>query len=106
MAIDRQKPGRNKNLVKEQGAWSEEIAVGGKQLISLIESLLAEGNVRRLLVLKPDGEVLFRTSLTTGVAVAGVFTILAPMLTALGAMAALLSEVKVRIVRIGDPPHR
>lgn len=102
MADDRQNPGVKKNLVKEQGAWSEEIAVGGRQLISLIESLLAEGNVRRLLVLKPDGEVLFRTSLTTGVAVAGIITILAPMLTALGAMAALLSEVRVRIVRIGD----
>ena len=106
MANDRQNSAMKKNLVREQGAWSEEIAVGGRQLISLIESLLAKGNVRRLLVLKPDGEVLFRASLTTGVAIAGVFTILAPMLTALGAMAALLSEVRVRIVRIGEPPRR
>jgi hypothetical protein len=36
--------------------------------------------------------------------VAGAFAILAPMLTALGALAALLTEVRVKIIYIGDPP--
>lgn len=91
-----------RNLVKE--TWSEEIAVGGKQLIALIKRLVAKGNVRRLLVIKPDGQVLLETSLTTGVAVAGVFSILAPMLMALGALAALLTEVRVKVIYEGDPP--
>jgi len=93
-----------KNLVREQITWSEEIAVGGRQLVGLVEELVAKGNVRRLLVMKPDGKVVFETSLTTGVAVAGVFTILAPMLTALGALAALLTDVRVKVVYIGGPP--
>jgi len=98
--------GLKKNLTKEPGTWSEEASVGGRQLVALVESLLAKGNVRRLLVIRPDGIVLFQVSLTAGVAVAGVFTIMAPMLTALGALAALLTEVRVKIIYVGDPPCR
>jgi hypothetical protein len=94
-----------RNLVKEPTTWSEEIAVGGRQLVAVIERLVAEGNVRRLIVMKADGKVLFETSVTTGAAVAGVFTILAPMLTAIGALAALFAQVRVKIVYIGDPPR-
>jgi uncharacterized protein DUF4342 len=42
--------------------------------------------------------------LTTGVAVGGAFTLLAPVLDALGAMAALLARVKVEVVRT-KPRH-
>jgi hypothetical protein len=43
--------------------------------------------------------------LTAGVAVGGVLTAMAPVLAALGAMAALLTQVKVEIVRIDDSNH-
>jgi hypothetical protein len=43
--------------------------------------------------------------LTTGVAVAGVFTVMAPVLTALGAMTALLTQVRVRVIYSGNPPR-
>ena len=96
--------GVKSSLVRKQGAWTEEIAIGGRQLVDMIQRLVAKGNVRRLQVLKRDGKVLFETSLTTGATVAGAFTILAPMLTAVAALAALLSEVRVKVVYIGDPP--
>jgi len=105
MRRDSLNTGMRNNLIKEPGAWSEEISVGGRQLVALIERLVAKGNVRRLLVVKPDGSVLLETTLTAGVAVAGVFSILAPMLTALGALAALLTEVRVKIIYIGEPPR-
>jgi hypothetical protein len=38
--------------------------------------------------------------LTTGVAVGGVFTVVASVLAVLGAMAALLVKVKVQVVRV------
>ena len=94
-----------RELIREQGGWSEEIAVGGRQLVALIERLIAKGNLRRLLVIRPNGTVLLETSLTAGATAAGVFTILAPMLTAVGALAALLTEVRVKIIYIGDPPR-
>ena len=94
-----------KNLVRQQTTWSEEFSTGGRQLITLVERLVAKGNVRRLVVIKPNGRVLLETSLTTGVAVAGVFTVLAPVLTALGAMTALLTQVRVRVIYTGGPPR-
>jgi uncharacterized protein DUF4342 len=42
---------------------------------------------------------LLEVPLTAGVVVGGAFTLLAPVLAALGAMAALLARVKVEIVR-------
>ena len=95
-----------KELRKKEHTWTEEFSVGGRQLESFIERLLAEGNVRRLVILKPGGRVLFETSLTTGVAVAAVFTILAPVLTAVGALTALLTEVRVKVIYAGKPPYR
>ena len=94
-----------KNLVRQQATWSEEFSTGGRQLVTLIERLVEKGNARRLIIIKPSGRVLLDTSLTTGVAVAGVFTIMAPVLTALGAMAALLTQVRVRVVYSGNPPR-
>ena len=91
---------------RRERTWSEEFSVGGRQLAAFIERLMAKGNVRRLVILKPGGSVLLETSLTTGVAVAGVFTILAPVLTAVGALAALLTEVRVKVIYTGKPPCR
>ncbi len=65
-----------------------------------VKSVIAAGNVRRLIVRKANDEVLLEVPLTAGVAVGGALTALAPVLAALGAMAALLTQVKVEIVRI------
>lgn len=81
--------------------------IGGRQLAAFIEKLAAKGNVRRLVAYTPGGRVLFQTSLTTGVAVAGVLTVLAPVLTALATMTALLVQIRVKVVYSGQPTeHR
>lgn len=86
-----------KQPTRRQPSWSEEVVIGGRQLVSLLQRLIAKGNVHRLVVLRPSGKVLFQTPLTTGLAVVGVFTVLAPALTALSAVAALLAEVRVKV---------
>lgn len=85
---------------KEERTWIEEIEVAGSELVERVKELISEGNVKRLIIKKPDGSLLMEIPLTAGVAVGGVFTILAPVLAALGAMAALLAKVKVEIVRV------
>jgi len=87
---------------KEERTWVEEIEIAGSELVDRVKELIAEGNVRRLIIRKPDGDLLLEVPLTTGVAVGSVVTIFAPVLVALGAMAALLAKVKVQIVRIKD----
>ncbi len=84
---------------KKERTWTEEIEVAGSELVERARQLIEEGNVRRLIIRKPSGEILLEVPLTAGVAVGGVVTVFAPVLAALGAMAALLAQVKVEIVR-------
>jgi len=79
--------------------WTDEIQVAGSELVERIKKLVADGNVRRLIIRKPNGESLLEIPLTAGVAVGGTVTILAPVLAAIGALAALLAEFKVEVVR-------
>ena len=59
--------------------------------------------MRRLIIRNPQGESLLEVPLTAGVAVGGVVTILAPVLAALGALAALLAEIRLEVVRTDLP---
>jgi len=91
--------GKNK---KEERTWVEEIEIAGSELVERVKELIKEGNVRRLIIRKPSGELLMEIPLTAGVMVGGAFTIVAPVLAALGATAALIAKVKLEIVRIKD----
>ena len=91
--------------MKPEKTWTEEIVIAGNQLVERVTQLAAEGNVRRLTIRKSSGETLLEIPLTAGVAVGGVFTIVAPILAALGALAALLAEVKLEVIHTGEPPR-
>ena len=82
---------------------SEEIQVRGAELVERVKALIQEGNVRRLVVRRPSGEALVEIPLTAGVGIAGLLTLMAPVLAALGAMAALIADFRVQIERDGPP---
>lgn len=86
------------NPEKPDRSLSEEIVVAGSELVDFVKNLIKEGNVRRLIIKKADGAVLLEVPVTAGAAVGGALVIFTPVLAALGALAALLSEVKVEIV--------
>ena len=85
---------------KEERTWTEVIDVYGRDLVDRVKELIKAGNVRRLIIRKPGGDVLLEIPLTAGVAVGSVMTLFAPVLAAVGAMAALLTMVKVEVVRV------
>lgn len=85
---------------KEERTWTEVIDVYGKDLVDRVKELINAGNVRRLIIRKPGGDVLLEIPLTAGVAVGSVMTLFAPVLAGLGAMAALLTMVKIEVVRV------
>jgi hypothetical protein len=85
---------------EEERTWVEEIEIAGSELVKRVKELIVEGNVRRLIIKKPNDDLLLEIPLTAGVAVGSVVTIVAPVLAALGAMAALLAKVKVQVVRV------
>ena len=88
---------------KQGRTWTEDIEVLGQELVDEIKRLVAEGNVRRLIVRTTDGQVLIELPLATGVAVGGVVVLMAPVLAALGALAGLLTHAKIEVVRTDSP---
>ena len=88
---------------KQKQPVTEEVTLAGNQLVEYVKNVISAGNVRRLIIHKPSGEVLLEVPLTAGLAVGGALTAMAPILAALGAMAALLAKVRVEIVRTSDP---
>lgn len=84
---------------KHDNSWTEEILVTGNELVDRVKKLVADGKVRRLIIRNTEGKSLLEIPLTAGVAVGGVITIIAPVLAALGALAALIAEFKVEVIR-------
>ena len=85
---------------RNQRDWVEEMEVAGLELVDRVKSLVAEGNVRRLIIRNAADEVLIEVPLTPAVLVGGVATVVSPVLAALGALAALIAKLKIEIVRV------
>lgn len=83
---------------------TEEITVRGTELVDKVKELIQQGNVRRLVVRRSGGETLIEIPLTAGVGVAGLLTLMAPVIAALGAMAALIADFRVQIERDDNVP--
>jgi hypothetical protein len=79
--------------------WTEEIEIAAGDLVATVKKLVAEGNIRRLIIKNSEGQSLLEIPLTAGVVISSTLVLLAPVLAALGALAALLTRVKIVIVR-------
>lgn len=77
---------------------TEEFKVSGEELLKKVKEVIAEGNVRRLTVRNKDGKDLVVLPLTLGV----VGIALAPVLAAVGAIAALVTECTIVVEREDD----
>jgi len=84
---------------KRSSRWTEEIEIAAGDLVATVKKLVSEGNVRRLIIRNAEDQSLLEIPLTAGVVIGGTLALLAPVLAALGALAALLSRVKIVIVR-------
>ena len=87
------------NEKPKRAAWVEEINLTGKDLVENVKSLVQQGNVRRLIIRRHSGEVLLEVPLTATVIAGGALLVFNPMLAALGALAALVAEIKLEVVR-------
>ena len=85
-----------------QQVRSEEFMIDGDQVVSKVKELLHEGNIRRLSLQTEAGETLIEVPLTIGLAGAVAGTLLAPMLIAIGALAAIVAKLKVKVERIEE----
>lgn len=76
-------------------AKTEEFKVDGEDLLKKVKELIHEGNVRQISIRNKDGKVIVELPLTVGV----VGAVLAPPLAAVGAIAALVTECTIIVLR-------
>lgn len=77
----------------------EEFKVNGEELLGKVKQIIKEGNVRRISVKNKDGKTIIELPLTIGVVGAA----LAPILAAVGAIAALVTVCTIVVERDEEP---
>ena len=80
-------------------AESEKFTVSGSQIVEKVKQIIREGNIRRVRLVH-DGRTIIEIPLTIGapVAVAGILA--APVLAAIGAFAALVTECTIEVEKV------
>jgi len=73
----------------------EEFKINGDELLGKVKQLIAEGNVRRLIIKDKSAKTIIEIPLTIGV----VGIVLAPVLAAVGTIAALVTECTILVER-------
>ena len=73
----------------------ETFKVKGEELLGKVKELVNEGNVRQITIKNREGKKLIVLPLTVGV----VGAVLAPILAAVGAIAALVTECTITVER-------
>ena len=75
--------------------FTESFKVAADQLVDAVKKLLHEGNVRRVII-KQDNRSIAEFPLTVGV----IGAVLAPVLAAVGAIAAVVTDCTVEVERV------
>jgi hypothetical protein len=76
----------------------EEFRVTGGEILNKFKEVLHEGNVRRIILKDERGKTFLEIPLTVGV----VGAIVAPLLAAVGAIAALVSNLTIIVEKVED----
>jgi hypothetical protein len=77
----------------------ESFNIHGENLLKRVKELIEEGNVRRITITDKHGKDVATFPLTVGV----VGALLLPMLAAVGAIAALITECTITVERDEEP---
>ena len=78
---------------------TEKFTVAGSQLIEKIKQLIREGNVRKVRLIHGDKTIL-EIPLSIGAPAAAITILAVPILAALGAFAALVTECTIEVEKI------
>ena len=77
----------------------ESFSINGESLLKKVKELIAEGNVRKITITDRSGREIASFPLTFGI----VGALLLPMLAAIGAIAALVTECTITVEREEEP---
>ena len=83
---------------KEGQSRYEEFRVSGDEILNKVKEIIHEGNVRRIILKDDQGKTFMEIPLTVGV----VGALIAPVLAAVGAVAALASNLTIVVEKTED----
>ncbi len=78
---------------------TEKYTVSGEELMAKVKKLIHEGNVRRVRIIQ-GGRTILEVPLTVGAPAAAIGIMVAPVLAALGAFAALVTECTIEVEKV------
>jgi len=86
-------------IIKKMENFKEEFKVKSEEVIGKVKELMHEGNVRKLIIKDEEGKVYLEIPVTLGL----IGAILAPTLAAVGALAAMVANLKIEVIRTEEP---
>jgi hypothetical protein len=85
--------------MEKLNTFIEEIKVLGKDLVAKVKQLIAEGNVTRIIIKDEHGHTFIEVPVT----IAAVGVIMAPILAAIGALAAMAAKFTIVVEKTAPP---
>jgi hypothetical protein len=77
----------------------EKFTIDGDKVVAKVKQLIHEGNIRRVRVIH-EGRTVLEIPLSVGAPAAAIGIMVAPVLAALGAFAALVTECTIEVEKI------
>ena len=78
---------------------NEKFTVSGSQIVDKVKQLIHEGNIRKVRLLH-EGRIVLEIPLSIGAPAAALGIMMAPILAAIGAFAALVTECTIEVEKI------
>jgi hypothetical protein len=82
-------------------AETERFTVSGNQVVEKVKQLIHEGNIRRVRLVH-EGRTIIELPLSVGAPATAAVILVAPLLAALGAFAALVTECTIEVEKIEE----
>lgn len=82
-------------------AAKEKFTVAGNQVVDKVKQLIHEGNIRKVRLLH-EGRTVLELPLSVGAPATAIVILAAPVLAALGAFAALVTECTIEVEKMED----
>ena len=82
-------------------AEKERFTVSGSNLVEKVKELVHQGNIRRVRLIH-EGRTMVDIPLTIGASAVAVVVLAVPVLAAVGAIAALVTECTVEVEKVAD----
>ena len=82
-------------------AKTEKFTIDGDKVVEKVKQLIHEGNIRRVRIIH-EGRTVLEIPLSVGAPAAAATIMIAPLLAALGAFAALVTECTIEVEKIDE----